>query len=185
MAQTGCLFHCSSANAKRSCYNSHQGLHKEEWHWLEIDYDHELVRRPDFTPEGGGGSQFGRRYRQDPERSGPLSFAGARRGLQSLHGACRGRRRRHPDQMSKMNRILKIGTDTVTVQAGAIALDVAHELQKHGTAVLCEHRDRQPVGGQRGLRGHEGRFHARRVRPGGLVHHATSRWCCLRANCWR
>ncbi len=35
-------------------------------------------------------------------------------------------------QMSKMNRILQIGTDTVTVQAGAIALDVAHELQKHG-----------------------------------------------------
>jgi FAD/FMN-containing dehydrogenase len=35
-------------------------------------------------------------------------------------------------KMSKMNRILEIGTDTVTVQAGAIAYDVAHELQKHG-----------------------------------------------------
>jgi FAD/FMN-containing dehydrogenase len=35
-------------------------------------------------------------------------------------------------QMSKMNRILNIGTDTVTVQAGAIALDVANELLKHG-----------------------------------------------------
>ena len=35
-------------------------------------------------------------------------------------------------KMSKMNRILDIGTDTVTVQAGAIAIDVAHELQKHG-----------------------------------------------------
>jgi FAD/FMN-containing dehydrogenase len=35
-------------------------------------------------------------------------------------------------KMSKMNRILEIGTDTVTVQAGAIAIDVAHELQKHG-----------------------------------------------------
>jgi FAD/FMN-containing dehydrogenase len=35
-------------------------------------------------------------------------------------------------KMSRMNRILEIGTDTVTVQAGAIAIDVAHELQKHG-----------------------------------------------------
>ena len=35
-------------------------------------------------------------------------------------------------KMSRMNRILEIGTDAVTVQAGAIAIDVAHELQKHG-----------------------------------------------------
>src|ERR1041384_2604585 len=34
-------------------------------------------------------------------------------------------------RMSKMNRILDIGADTVTVQAGAIAIDIAHELQKH------------------------------------------------------
>src|SRR5262245_18644435 len=34
-------------------------------------------------------------------------------------------------KMSKLNKILNIGTDTVTVQAGAIAIDVAHELQKH------------------------------------------------------
>ena len=35
-------------------------------------------------------------------------------------------------KMDKMNSILAIGKDTVTVQAGAIAIDVAHELQKHG-----------------------------------------------------
>src|ERR1035437_877170 len=35
-------------------------------------------------------------------------------------------------KMSRMNRILEIGTDTVTVQAGAIAIDIAHELEKHG-----------------------------------------------------
>uniref|UniRef100_Q02BX1 FAD linked oxidase domain protein n=1 Tax=Solibacter usitatus (strain Ellin6076) TaxID=234267 RepID=Q02BX1_SOLUE len=35
-------------------------------------------------------------------------------------------------RMSGMNRILEIGPDTVTVQAGAIALDVARELEKHG-----------------------------------------------------
>ena len=35
-------------------------------------------------------------------------------------------------KMDKMNSILNIGKDTVTVQAGAIAIDVAHELQKHG-----------------------------------------------------
>src|SRR4051794_1762937 len=35
-------------------------------------------------------------------------------------------------KMGKMNRILEISADTVTVQAGAIAIDVAHELQKHG-----------------------------------------------------
>jgi FAD/FMN-containing dehydrogenase len=35
-------------------------------------------------------------------------------------------------KMSRMNRILEIGKDTATVQAGAIALDVARELQKHG-----------------------------------------------------
>jgi FAD/FMN-containing dehydrogenase len=35
-------------------------------------------------------------------------------------------------QMSGMNRILKIDTDAVTVEAGAIALDIARELEKHG-----------------------------------------------------
>jgi FAD/FMN-containing dehydrogenase len=35
-------------------------------------------------------------------------------------------------KMAKMNRILEIGPDTVTVQAGAIAIDVAQELEKHG-----------------------------------------------------
>ena len=35
-------------------------------------------------------------------------------------------------EMSGMNRILEIGKDTVTVQAGAIAIEIAHELQKHG-----------------------------------------------------
>lgn len=34
-------------------------------------------------------------------------------------------------RMSGMNRILNIGTDTVTAQAGAIAYDIAHELEKH------------------------------------------------------
>ena len=31
----------------------------------------------------------------------------------------------------KMNRILSIGSDTVTVEAGAIHIDIAHELEKH------------------------------------------------------
>ena len=35
-------------------------------------------------------------------------------------------------RMSGMNRVLKIGADSVAVQAGAIALDVAHELERHG-----------------------------------------------------
>jgi FAD/FMN-containing dehydrogenase len=35
-------------------------------------------------------------------------------------------------QMSRMNRILEIGADTVTVQAGAIAIEIAHQLEKHG-----------------------------------------------------
>ena len=35
-------------------------------------------------------------------------------------------------RMSGMNRILEIGKDTVTVQAGAILLDIARELEKHG-----------------------------------------------------
>ena len=34
-------------------------------------------------------------------------------------------------KMSTMNRILDIGTDTVTAQAGAIAIDIAQELEKH------------------------------------------------------
>src|SRR5207253_2955175 len=29
------------------------------------------------------------------------------------------------------NRILSIGTDTVTVEAGAVHIDIAHELEKH------------------------------------------------------
>jgi FAD/FMN-containing dehydrogenase len=35
-------------------------------------------------------------------------------------------------RMSGMNRILEIRSDSVTVQAGAIAIDVARELEKHG-----------------------------------------------------
>src|SRR5690242_16588419 len=35
-------------------------------------------------------------------------------------------------KMSAMNRVLNIGPDTVTVQAGAIYIDVAQELEKHG-----------------------------------------------------
>lgn len=35
-------------------------------------------------------------------------------------------------RMRKMNRILDIGTDTVTAEAGALYIDVAKELQKHG-----------------------------------------------------
>jgi hypothetical protein len=35
-------------------------------------------------------------------------------------------------RMAGMNRIVEIGKDKVTVQAGAIAIDVAHELEKHG-----------------------------------------------------
>ena len=34
-------------------------------------------------------------------------------------------------KMSNMNRILSITSDTVTAQAGAIHLDIAHELEKH------------------------------------------------------
>src|SRR5664279_5540808 len=35
-------------------------------------------------------------------------------------------------KMGRMNRIVEIGTDTVTVQAGAILIDIAHQLQAHG-----------------------------------------------------
>src|SRR6266404_9877701 len=35
-------------------------------------------------------------------------------------------------RMSKMNRILNIGSDTVTVEAGAIYIDIAKELEKRG-----------------------------------------------------
>ena len=35
-------------------------------------------------------------------------------------------------KMSGMNRILEIRQDAVKVQAGAIAIDIAHELEKHG-----------------------------------------------------
>lgn len=34
-------------------------------------------------------------------------------------------------RMTKMNRILEIGTDTCTVQAGALYIDIAQELEKH------------------------------------------------------
>ena len=75
-------------------------------------------------------------------------------------------------QMSGMNRILEIGKDTVTVQAGAIAARYRPRAGKARAAILREHGNRQPLGGQRGVRRHQGRFHARRIRPGGLVHHA-------------
>src|SRR5438105_1007430 len=35
-------------------------------------------------------------------------------------------------RMSKMNRILSVGADTVTVEAGAIYIDIAKELEKKG-----------------------------------------------------
>src|SRR5215831_11212205 len=35
-------------------------------------------------------------------------------------------------EMSKMSRIVDISTDTVTAQAGALYIDIAKELEKHG-----------------------------------------------------
>ena len=87
-------------------------------------------------------------------------------------------------KMSKMNRILEIGTDTVTVQAGAIAIDVAHELEKHGLqfyvnteigslsvgSAACAGTKDASMPGEYGQVGRTSR---------------ASRWCCLRANCWK
>ena len=74
-------------------------------------------------------------------------------------------------QMSKMNAIVEIASDTVTAQGGAIYIDVAQELEKHELQFYVNYRDRQPVGGQRGLLRHQGRLHAGRIRAGEFVHH--------------
>ena len=74
-------------------------------------------------------------------------------------------------KMDKMNSILDIGKDTVTVQAGAIAIDVAHELQKHGLQFYVNTEIGSLSVGSAATRGHQGRIHAGRVRAGGVVCH--------------
>ena len=63
----------------------------------------------------------------------PGQYPSPVRAVGSNHStvALRRRRWRHLIKMSKMNRILDIANDTVTVQAGAIYIDVAKELEKH------------------------------------------------------
>jgi FAD binding domain/D-arabinono-1,4-lactone oxidase len=62
----------------------------------------------------------------------PVKYPSPVRGVGSNHStsACGVAERGTVIKMTGMNRILNIGTDSVTVQAGAIYIDVAQELQK-------------------------------------------------------
>src|ERR1035441_10959126 len=88
--------------------------------------------RPGFTPARGRGGHFSQRHRQDSDRPGPIPFARARGGLQPLHLHRRVRRRRHPDQDVQDEPHPRNRYGYGHRAGGAIAIDVAHELQKHG-----------------------------------------------------
>jgi len=69
-----------------------------------------------------------------------------------------------------MDGILNHSTNTVTVEAGKIYIDIANEPEKRQLQLYVNTENWQPFGGERGVRGHERRFHARRVRPGRLIY---------------
>jgi FAD/FMN-containing dehydrogenase len=56
----------------------------------------------------------------------------------------------------KMNRILEVGPDTLTVEAGARHLDMARQLEQEKLQFLREHGHREPYGWQRRLRRNQG-----------------------------
>ena len=68
-----------------------------------------------------------------------------------------------------MDRILRIGADTVTAEAGALYIDVAKELAKHNLQFYVNIELGNLTIGSAQLRRDEGRLDARRVRPGQLV----------------
>ena len=71
----------------------------------------------------------------------------------------------------KMNQILSIGPDSLTVQADAVHLDMAKALRSEEPAVLCEHGNRQPVCRKRCMRGDKRRLLPWRIRAGRLLRH--------------
>ena len=75
-------------------------------------------------------------------------------------------------KMSKMNRILEIGQDTVTVQAGAIAIDVAQELEKHGLQFYVNTEIGSLSVGSAACAGTKDASMPGEYRAGRLVHHA-------------
>ena len=80
----------------------------------------------------------------------------------------------------KMNRILNIGADTLTVEAGAI-----HDRHGGGAleaqpAVLREHGNRQPLGRKRSLCRDKGFLFSRRIRSGGVVCHRRQNGASIR-----
>ncbi len=71
----------------------------------------------------------------------------------------------------KMNQVLNVTDDTLTVQAGALHIDLAKMLEVEGAAVLYQYGDRQLVVGERGVCGYERRVDAGRAWAGGVLRH--------------
>ena len=61
----------------------------------------------------------------------------------------------------KMNRVLHMGADSVTVEAGAVYLDIAKQLEERNLQFYVNTEIGSLSSGQRCLRRHQGRFHAR------------------------
>jgi hypothetical protein len=132
----------------------------------------QLVRRYRLASAGRGGGEVGQGHRAHLEGPGEVSFAGARGGVESFGGAVRDRRWRHDDHdardephlgSDRRHRDRGSGRDADRRGAGTEAA---------GQAVLCEHRDREFDDRVGGVRGHEGRLDAGRVRAGEFLLHA-------------
>ena len=70
-----------------------------------------------------------------------------------------------------MNQILEITSNSVTVQAGAIYIDIAQELREAPAAVLCQHRNRHAIGGKRSVRRHQRLILPGRIRASRILRH--------------
>src|SRR6476620_10745581 len=116
--------------AKRSCYNCHQDC-KEGCVLAGITITNwfgDLISHPKVVVEATSVDDIVKILKDPAHYPSPVRAVGSNHSTAPVGVADGGTL----IKMSKMNRVLEIGTDTVTVQAGAIAIHVAHELQKHG-----------------------------------------------------
>ena len=83
-----------------------------------------------------------------------------------------------------MNRILQIGDDTLTVEAGATHIDMARGTRRQGLQFYVNTEIGSLTAGSAACAGtKDASFPGEYGQVGSYV--SASRWCCRMANCWK